>query len=442
MTKESGRRIVAGPFAVLIVVAILVAAVLHLGRDDLAATDFTVIVALTAVMYFGEILRLRGLGPRGLSPLAVAGAIGLCFSYQATERNLVYGADVVIVAASASLLVGISTLWLRWRSTIDVAAYAVRIIAISLAAILFRSISLDGDRTLLQCAQDTRFPRWRVALFMILVAIGAHAVELALQVLLRRAREGRPIGVIMREDLREMVPPTLAAVSTGVVLALGIRSLNLLAIPLFVLPLVLMRYAMQRQERINQSRRQAIAALSKMTDLAGYTRADHAARVAQLCGRVGLQLGLADSEMADLETAALMHDIGQVSLGEPIPGGATVDAAPRDQQRIADEGAEIVKRTGSPERVVSIVQQQAVPFRRLVEEGERLSLSARILKVCNAYDDFSGGDPSRRDAALLRLRLGLGYEYDPEVVQVLAQVTADSSELTPARSGAGSGVPA
>ena len=42
---------------------------------------------------------------------------------------------------------------------------------------------------------------------------------------------------------------------------------------------------------------------------------------------------MSDAELLDLEYAALMHDIGQLSLTEPIPGGATVVAAPTEQRR-------------------------------------------------------------------------------------------------------------
>jgi hypothetical protein len=45
--------------------------------------------------------------------------------------------------------------------------------------------------------------------------------------------------------------------------------------------------------------------------------------VAQLSVAVGRDLGLSERELQDLEYAALLHDIGQLSLSEPIPGGAT-----------------------------------------------------------------------------------------------------------------------
>jgi response regulator RpfG family c-di-GMP phosphodiesterase len=132
--------------------------------------------------------------------------------------------------------------------------------------------------------------------------------------------------------------------------------------------------------------------------------------------------------MLDLEYAALLHDIGQVSLTEPIPGGATVLAAPADQRRIAHDGAEIVRQTGVLDNVAVILEAQTTPFRQVREFGEVLPLSSRVIKVCNAYDDLAGDSPdsAKRDAAIERIQLGLGYEYDPRVVSALVRALARS----------------
>jgi len=131
-----------------------------------------------------------------------------------------------------------------------------------------------------------------------------------------------------------------------------------------------------------------------------------------------------------LEYAALLHDIGQVSLTEPIPGGATVLAAPADQRRIAHDGAEIVRQTGVLDNVAVILEAQTTPFRQVREFGEDLPLSSRIIKVCNAYDDLAGDSPDllQRGAAIERIHLGLGYEYDPRVVDALVRALARSDQ--------------
>ena len=111
---------------------------------------------------------------------------------------------------------------------------------------------------------------------------------------------------------------------------------------------------------------------------------------------MGRDLGMSDRDTLDLEYAALLHDIGQVALREPIPGGATMMAAPADQDRIAHDGAGIVRQTGVLDNVAVILESQSKPYRQVREFGEDLPLASRIIKVANAYDDLVGEARARR----------------------------------------------
>jgi len=101
-------------------------------------------------------------------------------------------------------------------------------------------------------------------------------------------------------------------------------------------------------------------------------------------------------------------------------------AAPADQDRIARDGAEIVRKTGVLDTVALILESQSKPYRHVRELGEDLPISSRIIKVANAYDDLVGGrdNVDGKDAAIERIHLGLGYEYDPRVVEALLRVLA------------------
>jgi HD-GYP domain-containing protein (c-di-GMP phosphodiesterase class II) len=217
---------------------------------------------------------------------------------------------------------------------------------------------------------------------------------------------------------------TAALSATGALVALAERPLGVVAIPLFLFPLVVTQFAVRRQAAIRRTYRQTIRTLSRLTEFGGYTEPGHAARVAELSLAMGRHLGMSERDVLDLEYAALLHDIGQVSLTEPIPGGATVLAAPADQRRIAHDGAEIVRQTGVLDNVAVIMEAQTTSYRQVRELGEDLPLASRIIKVCNAYDDMAGSrpNPSRRSAAMERINLGLGYEYDPRVVDALVGV--------------------
>ena len=132
-----------------------------------------------------------------------------------------------------------------------------------------------------------------------------------------------------------------------------------------------------------------------------------------------MRLDLSPRQLSVLEDAALLHDIGQVSLDRPIPDGATTEAAPLDQRAIAEAGAGIVRRTGRMESVATLLDAQATPYHMEVIEGAQIPLGSRIIKVCNAYVDHLAGEPGRHSLAVERLYLGLGYEYDPRVIDAL-----------------------
>ena len=101
-------------------------------------------------------------------------------------------------------------------------------------------------------------------------------------------------------------------------------------------------------------------------------------------------------------------------------------AAPADQRRIASDSADIVRKTGLPPEVAIAVEHQATPYRVVREHRQQVPMLSRIVKVANAYDDLVGGSIAlrRREAAVERIHLGLGYEYDPRVVDSLVRVLA------------------
>jgi response regulator RpfG family c-di-GMP phosphodiesterase len=164
--------------------------------------------------------------------------------------------------------------------------------------------------------------------------------------------------------------------------------------------------------------------LSRVTEVGGYTESGHAQRVAHLSVAVGREMGMSEAELVDLRYAALMHDIGQLSLTDPIPGGATVMVARDEQRRIAQYGAEVIRQTGVMDRVAHIVEQQAEPFRRPGQPFDAsVPVASRIIRVANAYDDMVGGsmESQHRMLALDRLRAGTVDEYDPTVVDLVSR---------------------
>ena len=414
----------------VVAVAMVVGAIVFLRFRFREHPDFSVlpILPMTAVFFvailIGEVFRDRLPGTRHTAPLATAAALAFAMTVESpTGTPASYKAPLVVAVTAAAMLVGLIPSLIR-RQRVDLSDLAHGLFGIALAALIFREIPISQGRTVLDL-QATWQPYF-LALVMVFVSAFALTIEVFLLSSVQSARAHAPFVRTFKDELRAAAGLTAALSATGALVALAERPLGLVAVPLFLFPLVLTQFAVLRQSGIRRTYGQTIRTLSRLTEVGGYTQRGHASRVAELALAVGHQLGMSEREVLDLEYAALLHDIGQVSLVEPIPGGATVLAAPADQRRIAHDGAEIVRKTGVLDNVAVILEAQTTPYRQVRELGENLPLSSRIIKVCNAFDDLAGDDPDsgRRSAAIERIHLGLGYEYDPRVVDALIGVLA------------------
>jgi hypothetical protein len=380
------------------------------------------LVVFFVAIVVGEVYRVREPGSRHTAPLATAAALALAMTVACPIKTpAIYRSPLVVAVTAVAMAVGLAPSLIR-RAPVIPTDLVNSLVAITVAALLFRTVPVADGRTVLDL-QATWRP-FLLALAMVAISSFALVVEVLLSAVVRAARSHAPFWRTFQDEFIAAAGLIAALSATGALIALAERPLGLAAIPLFLSPLVLTQFAVRRQGAIRRTYGQTIRALSRLTEFGGYNRPGHAARVAELSLAMGHDLGMSERDVLDLEYAALLHDIGQVSLAEPIPGGATVLAAPVDQRRIAHDGAEIVRQTGVLDNVAVILEAQTTSYRQVRELGEDLPLASRIIKVCNAYDDVAGSrpTPAGRSAAMERINLGLGYEYDPRVVDALVRV--------------------
>lgn len=378
-----------------------------------AALAFAVFIAV------GEFVRVTLPGDRESAPLGAAGAIAYALmpawvnevSTASTSQVLLVTAAATAVGVLPHVVVGRSVqldIVPRRLVTVAVAAGVVRIPAVH--DLVTRP---EGDR------------RWSVALVLAAVMVVVILLDCALGAAVRSGNEHVPFGRALSDELRASTGIGSAIGATGVLIALAASPLGAWALPVFAVPLLLTQFSFRRYAAVRATYTQTIRALARVTEVGGYTETGHSLRVSWLSLAVGRDLGLPEADLLDLEYAALMHDIGQLSLTDPIPGGATVVAARAEQRRIAALGAHIVRETGVLDEVAHIIAQQAEPYRQAHEiVDDSVPLSSRIIKAANAYDDLVGDalETSRHQDALERLRLGAAYEYDPRVVDALTRV--------------------
>ena len=265
---------------------------------------------------------------------------------------------------------------------------------------------------------------------MVVVAGVGIGVEIVLTSAVRSERQRTPVARRPARRARRGGPADLRRRGLGSDgRADGTRPWASLSLPVALFPLAMTYLAVGRYAQNRVTYRQTIATLSHLTEHGGYTPAGHAERVADLSVRIGRVLGISDRELRDLEYAALLHDLGQISLIEPIPGGATVLAAPSDQRDIADEGARIIRHAEGLESVADYVEAQTSPTGRCASSARRCRSPAGSSRwpTPSTTSPAAAATRATARAANERIHLGLGYQYDPEVVEALAVATADAT---------------
>lgn len=372
-----------------------------------------VALAFGALVAVGELARWGSPGEeRESAPLGSAGALAYALLGQNAGHATHHGVlQAVAVVLAAALVGAVPHVALGRGPTLD--QVARRVLTVAFAAACFQPLYNSGT-----------LERWvghgpYYALFLLLVLVLTALCDAVVAAALVRARTAFPYGPLLRDELRALVGVGSAVCATGAVIALAVAVAGLWALPLFCVPLLLTQLAFRRYAAVRTTYRQTITSLARATEIAGYTQPGHARRVAVLSRAVGRELGLSESELTVLEYAALMHDIGQLSLVDPVPAGATAPLPAAEQRRIALLGGAVVRQTGVPAEVAVIVERQADPYREQ-------PLPARIVRAVNAYDDLAGapGGPGSSLSALEQLRLGTGRDYQPEVVESLARVLA------------------
>lgn len=423
------RRRFDEPGTTSLLVVVMAAALLALAAVVVTAApggfvDARIAFAFGAFIAFGELVRITLPGGRDAAPIATAGALGYALlTRYPPQHHADHSAMQVVTVVVVAMLVGVAPHAVVGRAP-AVDSLARRLLSIGFAAAVFRGTGLDE--------KVDRIGGTRLAAVLVAVVLATLLVDAVIAAAIRAGSDRAPFGAVLRNEVRAQVGIGSAIGATGALIALAATIMGSLALPVFVVPLLLTQFAFRRYAAIRESSLQTIRALSRVTELGGYTETGHSRRVSVLAVAVGRELGMSDADLRDLEYAALMHDIGQLSLTEPIPGGATVVAAPADQMRIATLGADVIRQTGVLDTVAAIVAQQAEPYRRAHDVRTRdVPLAARIIKAVNAYDDLVGDsvETTRRLDALERLRLGMAYEYDPTVVESLSKTVERTARL-------------
>jgi diguanylate cyclase (GGDEF)-like protein len=164
----------------------------------------------------------------------------------------------------------------------------------------------------------------------------------------------------------------------------------------------------------------------------------HARRVARTAAAVARAMDLSNEDVAEIEYAAALHDIGKIGVADSIlrKAASLDDAEWKEMRRHSELGYQILKGIDFFRNAAEIVYAHHEHYdgtgypRGLV--GEEIPLGARVFAVVDAYDAMTSRRPYRdamsRDAALVEIAGHSGTQFDPKVVQTFLMVVRRSPD--------------
>lgn len=206
---------------------------------------------------------------------------------------------------------------------------------------------------------------------------------------------------------------------------------------LFVIPpIILVRHVYGLYHQLQHSGQELLQLMVKAIEARDPYTSGHSVRVSEVARLIALELGLSVSEVEQIETAALLHDVGKIHE----------EFAPllRKEARLTPEETALMQThsTRSAE-LVGVISK----FRGFVQDsvrhhherwdgqgypsglsGEAIPLGARIILVCDTIDAMTTDRPYRKrlglDIVIAELQKCSGSQFDPSLVHMVINSVA------------------
>ncbi len=179
------------------------------------------------------------------------------------------------------------------------------------------------------------------------------------------------------------------------------------------------------------------ATLARAVDARMSTPIEHSTIVARYAAGIAAQLGWSGEDLAHMRIAAMLHDIGKVTLPDRIlQKPDSLDAREYEEvKRHPEEGAELINRVEGMSMIADWVRHSHEHYDGSGYPdglaGEAIPLASRILLVADAYDAITSDRPYRaaqsQTDALVELRCHAGRQFDPRCVDALEKFVMDSA---------------
>jgi diguanylate cyclase (GGDEF)-like protein/putative nucleotidyltransferase with HDIG domain len=183
---------------------------------------------------------------------------------------------------------------------------------------------------------------------------------------------------------------------------------------------------------------ETVTSLAVAIDAKDHYTQGHSQNVARYCVQMARAKNLPDIEVEEIRQAALLHDVGKIGIPERIlnkPGGLD-----EDEFEVMKEhsvlGAKILEPLRSLKNIQKIVRHHHEQWDGSGYPdglaGEAIPFVSRMIAIADAYDTMISERTYKqsrtRMQAVEELRRCAGSQFDPELVEVFAEVVKSSAE--------------
>jgi HD domain len=312
-----------------------------------------------------------------------------------------------------------------------------RILAVSLAALAYQALGAQLPPTYLTdggvLASDA--VQRDLGVFFIFATvyflINSSAVNTA--VVLSSGRAFREVwnlntrGVLVYDLIASAVAVLVAWLYTRFDHWVGFGSLGLIGV---IVPIVAVRHVYGLYHQLEDSGQELLQVMVKAIEARDPYTSGHSVRVSELSRAIAVELGLSAKEIDQVETAALLHDVGKIHE----------EFAPllRKEGRLTEEETALMQTHSSRSaELVGIISK----FRGFIQDsvrhhherwdgqgypggvsGVNIPLGSRIILVSDTIDAMTTDRPYRKrlslDTVIAELQKCKGTQFDPDLVEV------------------------
>jgi HD-GYP domain-containing protein (c-di-GMP phosphodiesterase class II) len=186
------------------------------------------------------------------------------------------------------------------------------------------------------------------------------------------------------------------------------------------------------EEQQHSLLKSVICGFNQLLDLRDLNTGIHSTRLAEWAIRVARRLGIPESDLYQIEVAALLHDIGKIGIPDAIlkKEGKLTDEERALMNKHPEYSWSILRMFSGLEKASLYALHHHESYNGAGYPGglkeEEIPIGSRIVSVIDAYDAMISNRCYRKglshEEAVKRLRDGGGTQFDPNVVQTFIKI--------------------